>query len=257
MATIELDHPASGASHRVRHPFLAWNSSVERDPDLIEAISEASTIRAARNRAHSDRAVPDRMSGFLTGGSFILTLVVWNLIAPVASIPFGLLAACVLAHTVAASIEFEIGPGTALPTTPVLFVSLLLLPPQLVPLVPLVGLVAAAVIARLRDPERHERLSVLAGSSWHAMGPALVFALFGARGLGTDALAVYALALGAQFACDAAASWVRNCYGLGVPTRKLADALRFTFLADFTLAPIGVAAAVAAPGSAAALLFLA
>jgi diguanylate cyclase (GGDEF)-like protein len=197
------------------------------------------------------------MSGFLTGGSFVLGLVVWQLIAPVASIPFGLLGACIVAHTIAASIEFEIGPGTALPTTPVLFVSLFLLPPQLVPIVPLVGLIAAAVIARLRDPERHERLSVLAGSSWHAMGPAFVFALFGVRGLGLDALAVYALALGAQITCDAAASWVRNCYGLGVSTRRLAGALRFTFLADLTLAPIGVAAALAAPGSAAGLLLLA
>ncbi len=255
MASIELDRSAA-AAHRNRHPSVGWGSPAERDPDLIEAIDVAATIRDARDRAHSDRRVPDRMSSLLTGGSFALVLACWLLAAPVASFPLGILAACILAHTVAASIEFEIGPGTALPTTPVLYVALFLLPPQLVPVVPFAGLIAAAVIARLRDPDRRERLSVLAGSSWHAMGPAAVFAVFSQRGLGLEALGVYALAIGAQFGCDAASSWIRNCYGLGVSTRKLVDALRFTFLADLTLAPIGIAAAVAAPGSVAALLFL-
>jgi diguanylate cyclase (GGDEF)-like protein len=41
-----------------------------------------------------------------------------------------------------------------------------------------------------------------------------------------------------------------------VPPRKLAEALKFTFLADLTLAPIGIAAAYALPGSALALLIL-
>jgi diguanylate cyclase (GGDEF)-like protein len=257
MTSILVDDPfALGAGHPGRDRRHAPGIAVERDPDLIEAISEAATIREARNRAHSERAVPDRMSGYLTGGSFALTLGAWLLIAPPASIPLGLLAACVAAHVAAASIEFEIGPGTALPTTPVLYVSLFLLPPQLVPVMALAGLIIAACSARLRDPDRRERLAVLAGSSWHAMGPALVFSIAGARGLDLESLGVYALALGAQFGCDAGASWVRNCYGLGLPTRKLAEALRFTFLADLMLAPIGVAAALAAPGSAGALLFL-
>jgi diguanylate cyclase (GGDEF)-like protein len=197
------------------------------------------------------------MSGYLTGGTFVLALGAWLLLAPPAVIPIGLLAACVAAHAVAAGIEFEIGPGTALPTTPVLWVSLFLLPPQLVPLVVLAGLTIAASAARLRDPDRRERLPVLAGSSWHAMGPAVVFAVAGSSGLRLEPLALYALALGGQFGCDAAASWVRNCYGLGLPTRKLAGALRFTFLTDLLLAPVGIAAALAAPGSAVALLFLA
>ena len=257
MATLQMDHSiVLGSSERVRHPLLS-QAVPKHDSDLVKAISEAATIREARARAHSEGAVSDRMSGYLTGGSFVLTLAVWILAAPPAAIPIGLLAACIVTHTAAASIEFEIGPGTALPTTPVLFVSLFLLPAQLVPIVPLAGLILAAYLARLRDPDRRERLSVLAGSSWHAMGPAFVFALAGARGPGIEAVCICGVALAAQFGCDAAASWVRNCYGLGLPTGKLAAALRFTFLADLTLAPIGVAAAFAAPGSVAALLFLA
>jgi diguanylate cyclase (GGDEF)-like protein len=256
MASVEIDRPVAVTPHRNRHPLLAWSSPAERDPDLIEAISETATIRAARDRAHTDRAMPDRMSGFLTGGSFVLDVTAWLVLVPVSTLPIALLLACCAAHVAASSIEFEIGPGIALPTTPVLFFSLFVLPPQLVPLVPFVGLTGAAIFARLRDPERRERFSVLAGSSWHAVGPALVFAALPARAIGVDLALVYVLALAAQFACDAAASWVRTCWGLGVPWRKLADALRFTFLADVTLAPIGVAAALAASHSIAGLLFL-
>jgi diguanylate cyclase (GGDEF)-like protein len=258
MASLMVENPvAKGVPRGARDRRPAREVAVERASDLLDAISEAATIRAARDRAHSERAVPDRMSGYLTGGSVVVALGAWLLAAPPAVIPLGLLVACVAAHAAAASIEFEIGPGTALPTTPVLWVSLFLLPPQLVPIVALAGLMIAAFVARLRDPDRRERLPVLAGSAWHAVGPALVFALAPARGLDPEALGVYALALGAQFGCDAAASWVRNCYGLGVPARKLAEALRFTFLTDLMLAPIGVAAALAAPASVGALLFLA
>ena len=229
---------------------------MDREPGLIAAVSEAETIREARDRAHSPMPIPDRMSGILTGGSFLAALVIWLLVAPPV-IPLIPLLACVAAHAAAASIEFEIGPGLALPTTPVLYVSLFLLPPQLVPAIVLAGLAIAAVLARLRDPDRHERPIVLAGSAWHAMGPALVFSLAGVSGPGPGAVGVCVVALAAQFGCDAAASWVRNVYGLGVPTRKLADALRFTFLADLTLAPVGIVAAFAMPGSPWALLVLA
>ena len=66
MASIVVDNPvAKGVPRgaRDRHPARAV--AVERASDLIEAISEAATIRAARDRAHSERAVPDRMSGYL------------------------------------------------------------------------------------------------------------------------------------------------------------------------------------------------
>jgi len=192
----------------------------------------------------------------ITGGTFVVVVATWIVIAPPPVAALGTFLACVTAHALASSVEFEIGPGSALPTTPVLVVSLFLLPPQLVPLVAVGGLAAAAAVARLRTPDRRERPLVLAGSGWHALGPSVVFAVAHVSGPNLADWPIYVLALGAQFACDAGASWVRNCYGLGVPTRQLVGALRFTFLADLMLAPIGLAAALAVPGSAGALLFL-
>ena len=235
----------------------ALPSRPDASPALEDAVGAAALVGATRSRTHSESATPDRWSGLLTGGSFILVLGAWLLIAPPGEASLAAFLALVLAHTIAASVEFEIGPGSALPTTPVLVVSLFLLPPPLVPAVAACGLVLAARIARLRDPGRHERLFVLIGSAWHAMGPAAVFAIAGVTVPSLGDLGIYIAAIAAQLGCDLAASWVRNCWGLGVPTRRLLEALRFTFAVDLLLAPSGLVAVLAVPGSPAALLFLA
>jgi diguanylate cyclase (GGDEF)-like protein len=233
------------------------SSDPGRPTALAEAVDAAALVGATRNRARTAIPTPDRRSGLLTGGSLAAVVVAWLLLAPpVAASPLVLLA-CIAAHAAASSIEFEIGPGSALPTTPVLVVALFVLPPVLVPVVAASGLVIAAKIANLRDPSRHERLAVLVGSAWHAVGPAAVFAVFGITGPRLADIPVYALALVAQLACDAASTWVRNGYGLGVPLRVLAAALRFTFAVDILLWPVGLSAALAIPGSAGALLLLA
>jgi diguanylate cyclase (GGDEF)-like protein len=224
---------------------------------VVDAVEAAALVEATRTRAHGGLEGPDRRSGLLTGGSFILVLGAWLLAATPHDASLVAFLACVVAHALASSVEFEIGPGSALPTTPVLVVALFLLPPPLVPVVAAAGLFLAAIVARLRDPGRRERVLVLVGSAWHAMGPAAVFAFYGIAAPDLRDGGVYLLAFAAQLVCDLAASWVRNCYGLGVPTRQLLLALRFTFAADLLLAPIGLMAVLAAPGTPWALLFLA
>ena len=229
---------------------------VDDDSDLTNAVDETAFVRDARFRIRGPMAAPDRRSGLLTGGSFIVIVLAWLLVAPPSTVPVLAFLACVVAHIAASSVEFEIGPGSALPTMPVLVMALFLLPPQLVPVVAAFGLIGAATLARARDRSRRERLLVLAGSGWHAVGPALVFAIAQVTTPDIGQWPVFVAAIGAQFVLDTASSWVRNGYGLGVPVSRLIGALRFTFLADLLLAPIGLAAAMAAPGSPAALLFV-
>jgi diguanylate cyclase (GGDEF)-like protein len=248
---------ATGARVRNRPGSSTSASSADASgSDLIDAVDETAIVRDARTRIRGETAAPDRRSGLLTGGSFIFAVLAWLILAPPPGIPVLAFLACVIAHVAASSVEFEIGPGSALPTMPVLVVALFILPPQLVPVVAASGLLTAAILARLRDRTRRERLLVLAGSGWHAVGPAAVFAIARVSGPDLGQWPIFALAIGAQFLFDAMSSWVRNSYGLGVPTKRLAGALRFTFLADLLLAPIGLAAAIAVPGSPAALLFL-
>lgn len=215
---------------------------------LGAAVSEAELVDAARRRARSTVGIPrrDLWSGRLTGASFVAAMALWWLLAPPAAAPLLVVAACVVAHALASRVEFEIGPGSALPTSPILLLSAYLLPAPTVPLVAAAGLIVSAVVARLRDPDRRERLDVLLGSAWHALGPALAFAVLGDE---VNAWARAAVALVAQFALDSGAAWVRNCIGLGVPARRLFAALRFTFLVDLLLAPMAVLAALAKPGS--------
>jgi diguanylate cyclase (GGDEF)-like protein len=238
-------------------PMQAPTPDAHPDTTALEdAVDAAALIGATRSRARGAIPPSDRRSGLLTGGSFTLVLGAWLLLQPPAGASLGAFAACVIAHAVAASVEFEIGPGSALPTTPVLVVALFLLPPPLVPAMAASGLLLAAGAARLRDPSRRERVPVLVGSAWHAIGPAAVFAAARVSQPDLGDVPVFLLALAAQLGCDAVASWVRNSYGLGIPPRRLAAALRFTFTADLLLAPMGLAAALAIPGSPTALLLL-
>ena len=224
--------------------------------DIGAIAADAALVGDTRRRVRHEIEVNDRRSGLLTGGSFIVATSAWLLLAPPEHAAIGMFTACVAGYAVAGSVEFEIGPGCALPTTPVLVVMLFLLPPPLVPVAVVCGLGGAALVARIRDPRRKERAIVLAGSGWHAVGPAAVFALAHLTGPALRDWPVYLVALLAQFTCDGASSWVRNCYGLRVRTRQLADALQFTFLSDLFLAPIGFAAALALPKSPGALLLV-
>ncbi len=222
----------------------------------VDAAADAALVGAARRRIRREIGSHDRWSGLLTGGSFLVVMTAWIAAVPPRSVPVVTAAWCVAAFIVVGCVEFEIGPGCALPTTSVQVVMLFLLPPQLVPVAVVLGLAGSSLIARLWDPTRKERAMVLAGSGWQVVGPAVVFAHAHVRNATVADWPVYAVAIGAQFAFDAVISWIRNCYGFGVPVRQLARALEFTFLCDLSLAPLGFVAALAVPHSAGALIFL-
>ena len=218
------------------------------------AVEEARAVDDARSRG-SEGAQAHRRPHSDTGLAvlYVAGLASWLATAPPTGVRLAVLAACVFAHAVASSIDFEIGPGSVLPTTPVLVACLFLLPAQLVPAVAIVGALSASVVARLRHGTR-ERFPVLIGSAVHALGPAIVFFVAGVRGPRIADWPVYVLAGVAQLAFDAAASWFLNCYRLGVPLRQLTQALAFAYLVDLLLFPVGYVIAFVAPGSPTGLL---
>ncbi len=222
---------------------------------LTVAVEEVRAVDDSRSRI-AGRAPMLRRPNADTAlaACYVIGVGVWLVAAPPSGVRIGVLFACVAALAVASSIEFEIGPGSVLPTTPVLVACLFLLPPQLVPVVAIAAWSASAAIGRLRDRTRRERLPVLIGSAVHALGPALVFFVADAR---TPRLAdwpVYVGAAVAQLAFDAAATWFLNCYRLGVPINKLVSALELTYLVDLLLFPVGYVIAFVAPRSPAGLV---
>jgi putative nucleotidyltransferase with HDIG domain len=70
--------------------------------------------------------------------------------------------------------------------------------------------------------------------------------LAGSDGPSWDALGVYALALGAQFALDAVIAAARMRAAIGLPVRELLHDVRLLYVVDALLAPVGLMAAFAA-----------
>jgi diguanylate cyclase (GGDEF)-like protein len=94
------------------------------------------------------------------------------------------------------------------------------------------------------------RVFVRLSYSWYAIGPALVFAVARPGAPAWHHWPVYGLALGAQFALDAASALLREWLGVGVGPGVLAPLLARAYLVDLLLAPIGFLAARSAAGDA-------
>ena len=85
----------------------------------------------------------------------------------------------VLAYALAARVEFEVGPGFAVPTEIVFVPMLFLLPVGVVPLCVALGFVLCASVDLVRGKVHGERALLEVFSAWHALGPAAVLALAG------------------------------------------------------------------------------
>lgn len=218
--------------------------------ELRGALDEAQAVEESRGRsAGGGKAQPHPHADVWLAFAETAGVLAWLLLTRPVHAPLVALIACILAQALASSIEFEIGPGSAVPTTPVLIVALFLLPPQLVPVMAIGGMLLASLVRRMRDPLGRDRLSITVGSSFYSFGPALVFFV---AGVGTPRLGdwpIYLAAAVAQIGFDVVSSWFLNSYRLGLPPRELVAPLGFTYLVDLLLMPLGYAAVFAASGS--------
>ena len=95
----------------------------------------------------------------------------------------------------------------------------------------------------LRGGLHPQRVLIVVGDGWFAVGPAIVFLVAGVDGPSWNDWPIYLLALAAQFACDLGSSAAGEWLAHGVaPTLQL-DVLREVWLVDALLAPIGLLAA--------------
>jgi HD-GYP domain-containing protein (c-di-GMP phosphodiesterase class II) len=157
-------------------------------------------------------------------------------------------------YSITVNVEFDLGAGYCVPTQVVLVPMLFALPAGWVPL--LVAFVP--ILSRLPDLLRGERHPVRAIAalvdSWYAIGPAAVFAFAHLTGPRWSDWPLFLAALGAQIACDLAASaareWLRTGEVPRLPVRLLGQA----YFVDVCLSPIGLAVAFASKGHPAAAL---
>ena len=215
-----------------------------------EQLVEKPRVRRSKRPRGPDLATSALLgSGFLAAAVAMAALVPWN--RPVSA---AALAVLVVGYAILSRVEFEVGPGWAVPTQLVFVPMLFLLPVPLVPLCVAGGYLLGALPdygARRVHPARG---LVLLSSSWYAVGPAIVLSLLPAGTPAWRHAPIYLAALATQFAFDAASSTLRERLAFGHSPRALLPAFGWLWMIDSFLAPIGLTAALS--GTAAVLLVL-
>jgi diguanylate cyclase (GGDEF)-like protein len=156
--------------------------------------------------------------------------------------------ALIVSYALASRIHLYLGAGSAVPTQLALVPMLFLLPPALVPACVVIALVAADAI------DRPQRILASTADAWHAVGPALVFALAGAPEPELAAAGVLALAFAAQCATDLLTATVRESLGRGIAPAVQLRVIGNVYLIDACLTPVGLLIAMACAGRPFALL---
>jgi diguanylate cyclase (GGDEF)-like protein len=208
----------------------------------LERLVDDSRTRMLRRLDPRDRVVSIAM-----GTALLAVAVTMAAAVPWGRSPTALEAILlVLTLTVFSRIQFEVGAGVALPTQLALVPMLFILPAATVPLAAAAGYLLGGFVDCVRGRLHPERLFVILGSSWHAVGPALVFLAAGEPSPTASDWPLYALALCAQFAFDAASALVRDSLALGVSPRLILPCLAWVYAVDAALFPAGLMAALAA-----------
>jgi HD-GYP domain-containing protein (c-di-GMP phosphodiesterase class II) len=181
-----------------------------------------------------------------------------------AAVPLALLAPAQGKHPVAVGalfvglyaltsrIEFDVAAGYGNPSQLVLVPMLFAVPPGWAPLLVAVAIVVGKLPSYLSGSRHPDRALVALGNSFHAVGPALVFALAGVSTPQWSDAGILAAALCAQLACDVACSVVREWIRLREVPKLTVRLLGAVYLTDVCLSPIGLAAAFASVGHPAA-----
>lgn len=149
----------------------------------------------------------------------------------------------VVAYALCSRVEFEIGPGCAVPTQLVFVPMWFVVPPALLPLAVASGYLLGALPEYLDGSVHWRRSLVLLGNCWYAVGPAIVLSQF-AHGSPTLRQApVYLGAFAAQVACDAVPAATREWFVFGHTPRGIVPYLAWVYGLDALLTPVGLSAA--------------
>jgi HD-GYP domain-containing protein (c-di-GMP phosphodiesterase class II) len=221
------------------------DSTTAFDPVAEQLLAEA------REREAHVLTRPERITYWTSSIGFVAASSALFALGRSGSLPQEwVVALLVVSFAFASRLEFEAGSTLAIPTELVLVEMLFLLPPAQVPLwVALCSVLSQAPEYLLRIVPV-ERMLVVVGSSWFALGPAIVFVVFHPEPAATGrTIAVLAAALAAQFALDLVSTGMREWAALRTPPRQLVTQLGLVFWIDAVLAPLGLLAAIAARDS--------
>ncbi len=206
-----------------------------------EQLVEASRLREAEAPVGRDRAV-----AIASALAFLVVAGAMAVALPSERSPSLLVVAVLVAALAVASlVEFEVGSGHAVPTELVFVPMLFVLPASMVPLAAAAAYLLAHAVNLRRRQAALERALVMLGSSWYAVGPALVLALAGEPAASFEQWPVLALAFAAQLAFDLSTGVASEWVAFGTSPRTMLGFLRSVYAVDTILAPVGLAVAIA------------
>jgi putative nucleotidyltransferase with HDIG domain len=215
-------------------------------PDAMSVHAMQEAARARDFQVKRARPIEDarRRGALLVGGCFAVAAIALAELAGVHGFSPEVAALYVLAIAVAGHVRFDVGAGFTVPTQAVFVPMLFALPPSVVPLLIPLALALGMAPAILRGEISSSWLVTALANSWFAIGPALVLVLADDHNPAGRWL-VLLLALAAQFACDFAASVVRERLYGGPSTRELVEEYRPVYAIDLALSALGLAIAFA------------
>jgi len=208
-------------------------------------------------RASMSRHLDRRDTTGLVAGTFVLAAIACALLLP-SHRPLSIeaLAASILCYSLASRIQFEFVCGYTMPTEGIFVAMWFLLPPSLLPAAVCCGLILGGLPELVARRKPVDRLALNVIASWHALGPALVFAVARPPSLAWSALPVCIAALAAQVAFDFTSSYIVTRPVVEISPRAQLIAMAPIYAADVMLAPLGVLAAYPASRNPWALLAL-
>jgi diguanylate cyclase (GGDEF)-like protein len=203
-------------------------------------------VAASRTRVGQPLSGADRRTSTTLGALFVATATLMAVVGPrheASSWPVAML--LIAGYAVASRVEFEIGPGAAIPTQLLFVPMLFVLPASAVPLGVACGYLLGACPEYAAGRIHIHRALVLMSSSWYSIGPALVFAVAGVRAPKWSDWPVYVIALASQFTLDLSSSSAREWFSFRTPVNSLLPLLAWVYAVDTLLAPLGLLAAFA------------
>jgi HD-GYP domain-containing protein (c-di-GMP phosphodiesterase class II) len=202
-------------------------------------------IEQSRELAASHLRGRDGLASLVLAGGFVAAAVPLAVLAhstrPLQPWIVGLFILC---YAVISRIDFEVGTGSTVPTQLVLIPMLAILPVQFVPLCVLAGLLLGGLPEYARGQVPIDRSVLRFVNSWHAFGPALVLVLAAQPSPTPSHLAIFGLALLAQFAFDFGSTGLRDLLGLGVSPFSLVRFMVWIWAVDLALTPIALVASL-------------
>jgi HD-GYP domain-containing protein (c-di-GMP phosphodiesterase class II) len=216
---------------------------------LDHQLDAQQSLAQARERETAPLAPRERAVEIVVGGGLVAAAVALAALAlPDGSFRWEAAAICVVTLAAVSRVEFDVGVAYTRPLQLVLVPMLFLVPAAAVPLCVAAALTLAKTPEMLLGRRPIGRVLMATGDSWFAIGPALVFLAASPGSPDGRDWPIYLAALGAQFAVDSVASFIREGLNGGVSVREQVYEIRWIQLVDTLLAPAGLAVAFGAIG---------